>query len=100
MKTINASIELKQLDGKPVQNGLEDPTPMTIGRAIANLLAMNKARKFDNFKAFELAGRFYAAGNVELDDADFNKLKEVVKADDSYHGLILGQIEKALNEVV
>ena len=82
------------LDGKYIPISIDSPLPFSIGKAIANLLTIPKkgGKKFEPFKSYELAKKFYNNPEVEVDKADFAVLKEIVEKDENYSALIIGQI--------
>ncbi len=94
-------IELKQpilgLDDKPLihENGKE----LTVGEALANILITTEVRTATALKLRVLTEKFYrdTETEVELDDADLNLVKEIVKASKAYNTvLVLGYLEKIL----
>ena len=98
MKKINVDGPVTMLDGKPIAISESDRSPFTIGKALANILISTKSKKFDSFKSYSLAKRFYNSSEVEVDESDFASILEIVKEDQSYGSLICGQILEVLNE--
>jgi len=50
-------------------------------------------------KLYILGTKLYQEVEVEVDDADLNLLKSVVKSSEVYNALILGQCEMLLEEI-
>jgi len=93
---INTDKALINLDGSTIALSPTDTTPFTVGKAIANILVTSKSKTFDSFKAFKMAEKFYNEKDVEIDEADFAKIKEIIEKDGQYTALITGQIIQEL----
>lgn len=98
MKKMNVTKPITTLDGRPVIMSEADKTEFTVGRAIANALLVTKSKKFDAFKSYSLAKRFYEDTEVDVDDSDFTNLIEIIKEDQTYGNLVIGQIIEFLNQ--
>lgn len=98
MKSLNLAKTFKALNGQEIKLPDNLDQPFTHGFALANIILANKSKKFDAFKAFKLAERAFASKeSEELDDADFQKIKEIVLSDESYSPLITGQLIEAFS---
>lgn len=99
MKKINASKTLESLSGEKIRMSDVDPTAFTVGKAMANYLISGKSRKWDSLKNMEMAKKFYAEGEIEVDDADAKTLRDIVsdtQLRDVYSDLIVGQLILAM----
>ena len=83
-KIINLNIPLKNLDGEPVE-GVK-----TLGRILANHLVAGS--KGDPLKFFDWAMRLNKGETIEIDRADYERLKEFVTNCDTLNILAKGQI--------
>lgn len=91
---VNKAILTFENDPIPIQ-GSKDGF-LTVGKAIANILAGPKTPKLSPFKSYELALKFYRLAQIDLDEADFQAVKSIVEATTTYPNLVLGQVMKAL----
>jgi hypothetical protein len=100
---IKAGTVLKFLDGTPIMIDQEvvidagkekrvNGRPQTAGDVIAAILSTKKTEKFNTLKAYALAQRFYRADTVDLDEADYQALREVIEGNDQYVPLVTAQI--------
>ena len=93
MKLIESSKTLSTLDGGPIATSQSDSSPITIGKALGNILLSTKSRKLDPIKLLELARKFHTSKfRVELDASDFEAVKEIVRDDPNFSPLVTGQI--------
>lgn len=97
MKKIDVTKAITMLDGSPILTSEDNSSVFTIGKAIANILLASKNKKNDAFKLYALAKRFYESNSIEIDDADFGLILDLIKEDQSYGVLINGQILELLN---
>ena len=93
---INADIVIRRLNGTAV---LLDQEPggheMTVGSVVSMILSTKKIDQFKPLKAFSLAQRFYKGGLIELDDADYSSLRDVIECNDQYVPFVLAQVIQA-----
>ena len=90
---IKLDIVLYTLEGKPLQQSIDDKTPLTLGNVIATMLVSASQKKvFDPLKAYSLAMNIYGKKEIELDESDFSKLKDFIEGDTNFTPLVIGQI--------
>jgi len=97
MKTINCFIQLYDLSGKPLPSEEKD-RPFTLGHflvAVINTTA--KEKNFPPLKAYDLSSRLYKENFVQIDDADFIKLKELVEQS-NFPVILIGNVLKLLSK--
>jgi len=92
---------IKTIDGVTIQDA--DGSNLTFGKAIANMLLAPRrgesgAYEFDKMKTYILAHKFYTEKEVDIDDADLKKLKNVIETDTAYGPLVPGFILFTLNK--
>lgn len=91
---IKANTELKNLKGEVLKN--EDGV-LNLGIALSNILISSKAG--GKMKMFVLAQKLFKDDTVEVDQSDFNMIKESVKTSEIYSNLVLGQCELILESI-
>ena len=91
---INTKIVLKNIKGENLKNEDKD---FTLGEALSNVVV--NAKEGGKMKLYILGTKLYQEVEVEVDDADLNLLKSVVKSSEVYNALILGQCEMLLEEI-
>lgn len=84
---VKSNTKLYALDGKTCLT--HDAGDLTVGVAIANALIQSKG---DSIKAYELALKFHAGKEVEVDVADLKIVKEAIHLYPNYNALVKGQI--------
>lgn len=86
----------KALNGEDIKVHEEgnEKEVLTIGKVLANLvLSQHKTKKgFRPLKAYELAKKFYDQNEVEVDQADFIQLRELVEESPDLMPIITAQI--------
>lgn len=97
MKKFASDTLIVTLDGKPIDI---DGANLTVGRAISGLMINTKEKTLDPFKSWKIAQRCYDGGVIDMDEADYAAIKELVQKQGRqvYSDLILGQILEALSE--
>lgn len=98
---VDPSQKLVDLDGEPIKSesrGIQ--TPLTIGRAIALVLLVAKNSN-DPLRHYTLARKFADVGTakIELDDADSDFVKNIVKqngVEAGMNNLVIGQVLQIL----
>ena len=87
----NLDKKLVDLGGKPLPTSEMMPV-FSVGKTIASILSTSKQKNFDTYKSFILGQKFYDNTELEIDDADFDKLQKVLDQDATYVPLVLGQL--------
>lgn len=83
---------LKDLAGVEVKSG-------TVGKFVSDILITpRQGRSMEAQKAFGLAMKFYNDEEVDLDDADFEAVKEEIRGAKDTSPLITGQLLSILND--
>lgn len=100
---INCGLQFQNLKGEVV-NVVDEKggkTPLTLGQVLADVaLTPHKVKNgFRPLKGYELAQKFYANKEVDIDRADFIQLKELIENNEAYTTLIIAQAIKLLSEV-
>lgn len=85
MKTINLNFQIKDLDGKDI--GLAN-------KAFANTLMAEKGG--DAVKLFDWAMSLNKEGKIEVDESDFNKIKEIIEKSETLFIIAKAQLLKYL----
>ena len=94
MKTVNFNVPIKLLDGTNMSDGIKDATMANI---VANMLVQAKAGK-DPVRQLNTAFSIVNAKEaMELEDADFNMVKDVVEKSGA-SVILVGHILKVLGE--
>jgi len=94
MKILTQTV-LKDLSGKEILD--ENKKGFTLGQALGNICVSSKEE--GKMKLYILGTKLFQDKDVEVDDADLNLLKNVVKKTEVYEALIAGQCELLLDEV-
>jgi hypothetical protein len=86
---------LVDFEGKPLKT--EDNKELTVGMAVSNIIMSSGVK--DPLKLYILGQKFRQEGNVELDTADLEFVKEHVK-DNKYYisAIVPGQILEILSK--
>lgn len=92
---INTLTELKTLDKQLIMTAPNEL--LTLGKAIGNILVSSET--MNKLKAYSLGLKFYENDEVELDDADFETLKNELETTKAYTALITGQVLMLLNNL-
>jgi hypothetical protein len=114
---INSGQVIKRLNGRPVMTDQEILTDvdgqmviingqpqmtggreLTVGDVISTILTTRKIDQFNPLKAYALAQRFYMIDTTELDESDFNSLRDMVEKNDQYIPLVRAQVLQVLIE--
>jgi len=96
---IKLTESLKEINGETMTISKEDKTPLTLGKALSSILNIPRERgngSLDKMKSFILAVDCYSKDEIDLDEADFEKLKEVCKTDPYFAPSLSGQAHKML----
>lgn len=88
MKTLNLTAQINGLDGQPMK---ESPT---LGKVLGSALVSGS--KGDPIKYLDWALKLYNEGKIEVDDADFEAIKEFIKNNDGLTILAKGQLLKQM----
>ena len=94
---INCKQTFKNLKNEDIQivdgNDQTKKEILMLGNVIAEILLQpHKEKKgFRPLKSWELAQRFYKDKEVEIDQADFIQLKEIVEENENYNTIIIAQ---------
>lgn len=96
MKKIKTTTPLTTLEGKILKTSNDDSSDFTLGKAISNIL-ISRPNKLGALKSWVLAKRFAYEYEVQLDDADFQDVREIVAQDQGFNYLVLGQCLELLN---
>jgi len=97
MKILTKQV-LKDLDGKPIPK--LGGGALTLGIAIAQMLTNREAKTgFDPLKTYILATKFYDNDEVDIDDADWMKVKKLLESNTADSALVVGQVLKILNQI-
>lgn len=96
---INTKIILKDLENGNIKDPLNGKNDLTLGMVIARILTGNpkEIKQLSPLKAFDLAMKFNNNNIVEIDKADYKEIKEIIKKSSTYAVLVIGQIEKELD---
>jgi hypothetical protein len=81
------------VNGAPQMTGGRE---MTVGDVISSILTTKKVEQFSVLKAFALAQRFFGADVTDVDEGDYQGLREVVEKNDQYIPLVLAQVLQIL----
>ena len=102
MTMIKTKKVLLDLDDNPIILDPESKTPATVGKVVAFILQAYKGNVFQNdpLKVLELARSFYKKDEVDLDKSDFTKLQEVVKAEQRFGPIVLGQLVEVFQDAL
>lgn len=92
---INTQIVLKDLAGKEIKD--PDGKGFTLGQALSNIVVADKAE--GKMKLYVLGTKLYQDKMVEVDEADLNLIKSIVKKTEAYGALVAGQCEVILEEI-
>lgn len=97
MKIIKAGRPVVNLAGLPMAG--QDNKILTVGVAIANILQGTADKAFDVFKSQIMSKKFVESKDVEIDEADLEILKEIVKKNGRavYLDIVLSNILDALS---
>jgi hypothetical protein len=114
---INAGEIVRRYNGKPVLveqevillengqpsivNGLPQMSggrEMTVGDIFSTILSSKKVEQFHVLKADVLARRFYRANQVDVDEADYSALVEVIDHSEMFVPFVLAYAKRALIE--
>jgi len=95
-KLTKLDTEILFFDGQPVKVSKESNDALTIGRAIARILSLNKSE--DPHRAYVLAKMFYGESEVSLNANDLSFIRNAIKADNNFAPIVLGQILEQLEE--
>lgn len=95
MKKIGLIKEVVGFDGVAFKNGDKN---MTVGFILSQVLGMHKGKRADSMKLWILAQKSYSQDILEVDDADFKVIQNVLKEDATFTPIILGQVEQVLDE--
>jgi hypothetical protein len=90
--TIDTTTILKDLRG---DNLIFDTLPMTLGHAIAQILAYSKK---SYLKSYILARTFYSDAQVDLDDADAIFVREAINTTEAFNAMVTGQVLQIMEE--
>lgn len=76
--------EVLKADGKAV----------TLGDVLTNILMAHRQGNYviEPMKAFALAQKFSTQDEVDVDDADLDKLRKTIETDKGYAPLVIGQL--------
>lgn len=91
---INTTKELKTLDGRIIMQSENEK--LTLGKAVANVLVTSE--NINKLKAYSLAQKFYNDAEVDIDEADFELVKQELEQSRAYNALIIGQILSIINK--
>lgn len=98
MKTLKLSHPIIDLDGNVIQpkdqTGKNIGEPLTLGSVLAGSLVSGS--KGDALKFFDWALSLKKTGEIQVDDSDFNTLKEFVTNNDGISILAKAQILRAM----
>lgn len=100
MPKINGGTTVLLLNGEPMKDVGNDMKPLTVGKAIASILANGEQsmKAFGSFKAYVLALDFFTKEEVDVDEADFHKLESLMEIDNTFPPIIAGQIIHAIKK--
>lgn len=99
MNVINTFTQLFDFNGKAIPG--EEGKPFTLGQFLISVLNNTpKEKNFPPMKAYDLASRLYKENFVELDKADFIKLKTLVEDATNFSTLFVGQVLTLLEDDV
>ena len=98
MKLQNLQKPIMTFEGKIIPLSDADEAPFTIGKCVANVIAANKDKKLDHFRAYELGLQFYNQEEIEVLEPDFNVIKEMLEKSQMYSSMFLGQAIKGLED--
>lgn len=99
MAKIQTSVPIVNLNGDKIQS--EDGKNLTIGVVLANIILSPHANKkgFRPLKSWELAQKLYKNPEVEVDNADFIQIKEIVENSDTFSTMVVAQVLEALEKI-
>ena len=98
MYALKVDEPIKDVAGNVIQSDPNDPTPFTLGRAIAMYLQQYRGNDIDAIKAMSLAKRFYKGESVAVDKSDILALKTIFKADTTLTAVVKGPVLELLEE--
>lgn len=82
---------LVDLKGVELKNGEKS---LTMGEVLSNILMAHRQGNYvmEPMKAFALAQKFSTQEEVDVDDADLDKLRKTIETDKGYAPLVIGQL--------
>jgi len=90
---IDGNFQLVSLEGQPLTSGPEDPSPFTVGKALATILSGSKDRgPFNPVMTWNLCRRLFQGESVSLNADYFDALQIIVEASEQYVVILQGQI--------
>lgn len=91
---IQADTILKDFAGKELK---QDGENLTLGKALSNCLLTSK--EGGKMKLYLLAQKLFSQDKVEVDESDFNLIKNCAERSEIYNALVAGQIQLLLSEI-
>lgn len=98
MKSIETTRALVTIDGTAIKMAPDDPTVFTVGKAVAKIIQLSRSNKMDPVKAWDLACSFHKELPVQLDKADLNIIKDLVREDQNFDLTLRGQLIELLEK--
>lgn len=90
---INLNKPFLNIDGEVLKNG---ETDSNMGKSVGNYLA--QTNKGNAIKLFALAIDFHKTGEVEVDEADFKTIRDMVETNDGFANLAKAQVLKEMDD--
>lgn len=98
-KKIDLKQQLVDLRGRNIVASPDDPTVMTVGKILGLVIDADKEKKVSPLKKWHLAVECYNKDFVELDEADFAVVKEILERQEIFNtASIVGQVMKAVED--
>lgn len=93
---LNFDFPIKGLDGKDI---VENNIKVMMKNIFSDHILHPEVKIGDVVKKYSLAQKIYAGGDIELDEADFNLLKEISKLNNIFTPLVQAQLINYFNSV-